>query len=402
MLINFGKAFRIKNSGVLSPFLAFLIITAWMLLPADAGAQKLKPIKEPKVGLPASALSPWVYGVWMHPGMFGPEEETATAKIRETLDFYSQAGINTVIMLVKNTTGHVYYDSEIAIKDPAYGWDFFGVFLEEARKRNLAVHPWFCVFPEASLLGQVREHPEWLIVGPGREMVRTVNPALPEVRAYEISLMLELVKKYGTDWVHLDYIRFPCEPTEPYFSYDARTLQLFKEETGIDFNALKARDSGNPYWNVWLEWNREQVTRLVRELQQELAKTGRQVKISAAVFPDPDNARVLIGQDWLEWGRQGLVDMLCPMLYTNDLPLFERLTKRALAARESVKKEGGTVLVCSGIGIGTSHNQSTSEIMLEEIRLARRAGANGVIFFSGSSLTDRFLNSLKAVFPGTK
>jgi uncharacterized lipoprotein YddW (UPF0748 family) len=360
--------------------------------------------------------------------MFGREKEAAVEKIRQTLDQYLKAGINSLFILVKNTTGHVYYESDIGVKDPAYDWDFFGLFLEEARKRKLVVQPWFCVFPETALLGQVREHPEWLIVGPGREMVRMVNPALPEVRAYEISLMVELVKKYGTDWVHLDYIRFPCEPTEPYFSRDPWTLQLFKEETGLDFNTLKARDSGNPYWNAWLEWNREQVKRFVLQLREELEKTGRQVKISAAVFPDPDNARVLIGQDWLAWGRQGLVDMLCPMLYTNDLQLFEKLTIRALVAKEPIRRESGagtlvagktqatagtyvkertpgrettvaaagsrTVLVCPGIGIGTSHNQATPEIMLEEIKLAREAGTNGVVFFSGGSLKEDFLKAL--------
>jgi uncharacterized lipoprotein YddW (UPF0748 family) len=401
-----------------------LVFASLMATPEAIARQKLKPIKEPKIGLPASALSSWVVGVWMHPGMFGREKETALEKMRKTLDEYLEAGINALFMMVKNTTGHVYYESEIGVKDPAYDWDFFGVFLEEARKRNMVVHPWFCVFPESALLGQVREHPEWLIVGPGREMVRTVNPALPEVRVYEISLMTELALKYGVDWIHLDYIRFPCEPTEPYFSHDARTRQLFLEETGIDFNALKARDSGNPYWNVWLEWNREQVTRFVRELRAELGKTGRQIMISAAVFPDSDNARVLIGQDWLEWGRQGLVDMLCPMLYTNDLALFDKLTKRALAARKpdgslglvdaggagqvkgatvsqvkessdgSQGKATNPVLVCPGLGIVTWHNQATPEIMLEEIRLAREAGADGVVFFSGGSLKGEFLKAL--------
>ncbi|MGB9894087.1 MAG: hypothetical protein ACPLRA_06700, partial [Candidatus Saccharicenans sp.] len=122
----------------------------------SASAQKLRPIKEPKIGLPASALNPWVVGVWMHPGMFGREKEAAVEKMDQTLDEYLKAGINSLFMLVKNTTGHVYYDSEIGIKDPAYDWDFFGVFLEEARKRNLSVHPWFCVFPETALLGKVR------------------------------------------------------------------------------------------------------------------------------------------------------------------------------------------------------------------------------------------------------
>jgi len=338
----------------------------------------------------------------MHPGLFGPKQDEAVSKMRTVLDDYAKAGINTLIMLVKDTSGYVYYQSDIGLKDPAYDWDFFGVFLSEARKRNMVVHPWFCVFPEGALLGQVRQHPEWLIVGPAREMVRTVNPALPEVRAYEISLMIELVKKYGVDWVHLDYIRFPCEPTEPYFSHDPKTLQLFKDETGIDFNSLKARDSGNPHWNAWLGWNRQQVTRFVKELKDELLTTGRQVRISTAVFPDADNARVLIGQDWEKWAQQGLIDMLCPMIYTNDTALFDRLTKRAVAIGlgSSGEKTGGEakllrkIMVCPGIGIGTSHNQSTPDIMMEEIRLARIAGADGVIFFSGNSLTAPFLNRM--------
>jgi uncharacterized lipoprotein YddW (UPF0748 family) len=148
-----------------------------------------------------------VRAVWMHPGFFGPDKPAALEKMRTTLDEYALAGINTLIMCVKNTSGHVYYASEIGVPDGAWKWDFFGTFLAEAKKRKMVVHPWFCVFPESALLGEVRQHPEWLIRSPEREMVGAVNPALPAARAYEISLMLEVVRKYDLDWVHLDYIR---------------------------------------------------------------------------------------------------------------------------------------------------------------------------------------------------
>ncbi len=331
-----------------------------------------------------------VRGVWMHPRFFGTEREPAIAKIRATLDRYAAAGINTLFMLVKDTSGYVYFQNRTGVSDPAYSWDFFGTFLEEARTRRMTVHPWFCVFPEGAILGEVRAHPEWLITGRGGEMVRTVNPALPEVRAYEIGLMTELAARYPVEWIHLDYIRFPCDPEEPFFSYDTRTRELCKGETGVDPLALKAKDSGNPFWNVWLEWNRDRVTKFVAELRDALRSGGRKVKISAAVFPDPDNARVLIGQDWGRWAAEGLVDMLCPMFYTNDTALFERLARKAAALPQ------GGVLLCPGIGIGTSHNQATPEIMMEEIGLSRTAGAAGVVFFSSSSLTDSFLEILAA------
>jgi uncharacterized lipoprotein YddW (UPF0748 family) len=341
-------------------------------------------------GVAATSLRRPVRGVWMHPGFFGPDKAAAVAKIRSTLDQYARADINTLIMLVKDTAGHVFYSSEIGVPHPDWTWDFFAVFLDEAKKRRMVVQPWFCVFPESGILGQVRQHPEWLIRSPRGEMVGAVNPALPAARDYERSLMLEVVRKYDVGWVHLDYIRYPCEPSEPFFSFDAETLRLFKEDTGIEMASVKSRDTGNPAWNVWLGWSRDRVTLFVRELRDALAATGKKVRISAAVFPDAVNARVAIGQDWAAWGREGLVDMLNPMLYTNDVKLFESL------AREAVGSAEGRTLVCPGIGIGTSHNQNTPEGMIEEMRITKRVGGSGVVFFSSSSLKEPFLEALKA------
>jgi uncharacterized lipoprotein YddW (UPF0748 family) len=326
----------------------------------------------------------------MHPGFFGPEKTAALEKIRATLDEYRAAGINTLIVLVKDGAGYVYYPSRIAVRNPQWTWDFFGELLAEARKRDMQVHPWFCVFPETSILGRVRERPEWLIQGPRRELVGTVNPALPAVRDYERSLIMEVAARYQTDWVHLDYIRFPCEPTEPYFSFDAETLRLFKDYSGVDLADVKAHDSGNMIWNEWLEWNRDQVAQFVRELRESLKATSRKVGISAAVFPDAENAKVLVGQDWGAWAKEGLVDMLCPMLYTNHASFFEKLTKQA------VERGRGFCQVCPGIGIGTSHNQNTPEGMIEQIRMSKSLGADGVVFFSSGSLTAPFLDKLKA------
>jgi uncharacterized lipoprotein YddW (UPF0748 family) len=334
-----------------------------------------------------------IRGVWAHPGFFGTEKEAALSKIKATLDEYVQAGINTVIILVKSTSGHIYFQSQIGVQDPAYNWDFFGAFFEEAKKRNISVHPWFCVFPESAVLGQVRQHPEWLITNDKGQIVPTANAALPQVREYELSLMKELLKKYPVDWIHLDYIRFPCSPEEPYFSFDAQTRSLFEKARGQDPLAIKAKDSGNLFWNEWIEWNGEQVTQFVRELRAAVKTTGRPVKISAAVFPAADKAKVLIGQDWELWVKEGLIDMLCPMLYTNLTSLFEKYSRRAVEVGQ------GRLLVCPGIGIGTSHNQNTPDGMLEQMNITRRLGASGVIFFSGYSLTEEFLRKLKSMPP---
>ncbi len=330
-----------------------------------------------------------IRGAWIYPGFFGADSITAHAKMKSVLDEYVQAGINTLVILVKSTSGHVYFKSQIAPVDPAFEWDFFALFLQEAMQRNMIVHPWFCVFPEGAIAGTVRQHPEWLIRSKKGELVTSVNPALPEVRQYEISLMMELVRNYAVDWIHLDYIRYPCEPTEVYFSFDAQTRAIFKNYSGEDPLNWKSNDSGNLLWNEWIEWNAGQVTQFVRELRTALRSVPRPIKISAAVFPDAANARVLIGQDWAQWTEQGLVDMLCPMLYTNHHSFFEKYVKRAITIAR------GHCQICAGIGIGTSHNQNTPEGMVEQLRISRNLGCDGIIFFSSNSLKDEFLKKLK-------
>jgi len=366
-----------NRKGVIIPV---LVIFVFLAAAQEAGAGRR---------LPETAGE--VRAVWLHPGLFGPLRDAAAAKITAILDGYVKAGINTLIILVKNTTGHIYFQSQIGVADPAYGYDFFDLFLSEARKRKMTVHAWFCVFPEGAILGEVRQHPEWLIRDKERRFVATANPALPAVRQYEINLMLELVRRYSVDWVHLDYIRYPCDPIEPNFSFDPETLRLFKEFSGVDLLQVKAHDSGNMIWNAWLEWNRDQVTKFMRELKEALGSIGRRVQVSAAVFPDPVNATVLIGQDWPRWAADGLVDMLCPMLYTNHTDFFKRAVGRAMEAAR------GRSLVCPGIGIGTSHNQNTPEGMAEQVRISRELGAAGVVFFSGSSLGEPFLERLKTL-----
>ncbi len=56
-------------------------------------------------GAAGASLDMPVRGVWMHPGFFGPDKAAAVEKMRTTLDEYAKAGINTLIMLVKNDLG---------------------------------------------------------------------------------------------------------------------------------------------------------------------------------------------------------------------------------------------------------------------------------------------------------
>jgi len=54
--------------------------------------------------------------------------DAAAAKIPAVLDAYVKAGIDSLFILVKNTTGHVYFQTQTGVPDPAYGYDFFDLF----------------------------------------------------------------------------------------------------------------------------------------------------------------------------------------------------------------------------------------------------------------------------------
>lgn len=81
-----------------------------------------------------------VHGVWLHPNFFRSDSIAAHAPIKSVLDEYLQAGINTLMRLVKTTSGDVYFRRALAPMAPAFHWDLFAVFRREAKQRHLVVH----------------------------------------------------------------------------------------------------------------------------------------------------------------------------------------------------------------------------------------------------------------------
>lgn len=195
----------------------------------------------------------------------------------------------------------------------------------------------------------------------------------------------ELLNKYDIDGIHLDYIRFPVNQR---FSYDKATCESFKKEYGYSPLEVK-HDCGSMVWSEWIKWNAKHVTALIKEIKETINKSGRNVVLGVDVFPDHVTAQVLIGQDWELWAKEGIVDFICPMLYTNNTDLFRRFVK------EAVKAADGKCLVYPGIACRSSHNKNTPEGVAQEVKIAREAGADGVVFFSGFSLNEEFINKLK-------
>ena len=311
--------------------------------------------------------------VWISSTVFEDDEKEATNHLKELLDKYSEIGIN-----------HLFCFSSLMYQHQKK-WDFLEILIKEAHEKNIKVHSIICPYRKVKLEGEIKEHPEWLIRGKKGEIYLNLNMANSEAREYFKREIIQALK-YDIDGIHLDGIRFPINQG---YSYDKATCEAFKKEFGespLDVH----QDCGSMVWCEWIKWNANHITTLVREIKEILNKSGKDVVLGVDVFPDSETAKVLIGQDWELWAKEGYVDIICPMQYTNDFDVFRKSVKK------SVKIANGKCMVFSGIGIRSAHNDNTPEGVVQEVKIAREEGADGVVFFFASSLTDEFMDKLKS------
>ncbi len=311
-------------------------------------------------------------GIWIHQGMFDPDLGKATAQMDSLFIRYAAIDINNIFCF------------NALKEDHPLGWDFLQVLIEEGKKHGMGIHP--IIYPgyQVNLEKALVEHPDWLIRDMNGQVMPHFNLALPEVRQYWIDRVKDALS-YDIAGIHLDYIRFPLNQG---YSYDSLTCAMFRQEWG--FSPLEvSHDSGSMIWCEWIKWNARQVTALVTGIRDVIKESGKSVLLGADVFPDAGLSFYEIGQDWASWMQTGLVDIVCPMLYTSNPEHFRSYVLRALEAAD------GKCAVHPGIGIATSHNRISKKTLVEEVEITREFSCNGFAFFSGYSLTPDMIDTLR-------
>lgn len=321
-----------------------------------------------------------VRAVCLHDYMFSAQKDSAIVLLENILDQYSTIGINYIAC---------FFDLSSQARD----YDFLEVMIEKAHQRNIEVHPIVHPGYRVKLEGEIKEHPEWLIRGKKGEIYPNLNLANPEARQHILRKISGILQNYDVDGIRLDYVRFQLNGG---FSYDKATCEAFKKEYGespLEVN----QDAGSVMWCKWIEWNADQVTTLVKDVKELIVKSGKDIQLSADVFPGREAAKIEIAQDWGRWAKEGIVDVLCPMIYTNNLEVFREAVKDAVATAN------GQCLIYPSIGVKSSHNTNTPDGVVESVKISREEGADGVYFFSGYSLKDEFITELKStVFKDNK
>ena len=311
--------------------------------------------------------------VCLHDYMFSLKKIEAITEIRDLLDKYTPIGINNLVC---------FFDLSSKPKD----YDFLKLLIREAHKRGMKVHPIIHPGYPVKLEGEIKQHPEWLIRGRKGEIYPNLNLANKEARDYILRRISYVLNNYDVDGIRLDYIRFQLHNG---FSYDKATCEVFKKEFGKSPLEVKD-DCGSIIWCEWIKWNAKHVTTLVREVNELIKESGKDIPLSVDVFPNLEASKVEIAQDWGRWAEEGIVDVLCPMIYTNNLDVFRNCVK------EAVKIANGRCLVYPTIGCTTSHNKNTPEGVVESVKISREEGADGIYFFSGYSFNDEIIKKLKS------
>jgi uncharacterized lipoprotein YddW (UPF0748 family) len=320
----------------------------------------------------------------------------------------ARAGITDLFVQVRGR-GDAYYESSIVpaalpLRDAwkRHGhYDPLRVVLESAHGRGIRVHAWMNVYlvqsGAAVPSGHVTlTHPEWVAVDRAGTPMTAISarrlkaawtegaylePGNTEVVHHFVDVVTELLARYPLDGIHMDYVRYPALDV----GYSETMRAGFRRMTGVDPLELDANEAGlrrergdagyTELQRQWMGFKAAQVSALVASVHDAVRAMRPEAILSAAVKPDPDQAYAQVGQDWVRWVREGMVDVVVPMMYSTSRTV---IGDQARALSRVVPPER----VWAGIAV---YNQSLAAAEAK-IRTCRDAGLGGISIFSYNSL----------------
>lgn len=197
-------------------------------------------------------------------------------------------------------------------------------------------------------------------------------PSHPDNQKLEVDSMVEIVRRYGVDGIHFDYIRYP----DGEHCFCAGCRARFAKSTGTSIqrwpqDAMK----GGPAHDGWLEWRRSNITAVVKAVSEQARAVRPTIKLSAAVFPNWTADRDGVGQDWKLWCERGYMDFVCPMDYTTSNRRFRNLVEQQV-------QWAGKVPCYPGIGLSASTSEFGVDRVIDQIRITRQFGTRGFTIFN--------------------
>jgi len=309
-----------------------------------------------------------IRGIWLH--TYAPTNWDAV------MGTVKSANLNCLFFRA-GRGGNVVYRSQFLPRD---AWveqgdlDELQNAVEAAQRYGIELHAWrvnhhFGTAPDWLKEQMAKE--DRLANDPQGRQVLWLNPGDPRNQEHEFRAMLELLS-YPVAGVQFDYIRYPEVPHYD-FDYSEVSRREFEKATSIQLTDFPRQVLFGPLKIRYDDWQRDNITNLVRRVYYAVKDKNPQVAVSAAVWQRHRYYYALIKQDWMRWVREGILDFVCPMDYTADNDAFrERVA-------EQVLEVNGQIPIAVGIG---AYLHADEWQLVEQVKIARDLGADGFVIFA--------------------
>lgn len=240
----------------------------------------------------------------------------------QMLDELQGMGLNAVFVQVRPAADALYpsklvpwskFLTGIQGKDP--GYDPLAFMIAETHKRGMEFHAWFNPF-RANVDGKtdglaanhvMNQHPDWIVNANGKPYI---NPGIPDARAHIIDVIMEVVKNYEVDGIHMDDYFYP---TDGKFD-DAATFAAYNP------NHIDGLD----------DWRRDNINQFVSKLGKAIHTAKPALEYGISPFgvwrnasTDPTGSDTKAGvetyddmhADVRKWIQEEWIDYVIPQIY---------------------------------------------------------------------------------------
>jgi len=185
----------------------------------------------------------------------------------------------------------------------------------------------------------------------------------PQVRRWKIQQIVQALEASGADGVVLDYIRWPAGNSD---GYDAPAVEHFHELYGVSAFDVPPTDPR------WVRLRASYITDFLRELREARGSFPRKVTVGVYIDADPESELTAVGRDWPTWSKEGLIDELHQMLYTDN---FQAIYDGVRVGRS---RGGKSVRVVSCIDVYAGY-LTEPDLLRRGARTSFLAGADEVV-----------------------
>lgn len=359
---------------------------------SGVGARQMNRTQRSPSDSPA-ALKNWV---WVPIDAYKTQEDW-----KRGLDQMREAGVHAILPEIYDSHNAYYASHHLPMKR-----DVLGPLLPLAKAAGIEVHAWMWSMP-CNLPEMLQKHADWYNVNAKGESAATkpayvdyykfLDPGRPEVRAWVQQTVEELASIPDLAGVHLDYIRHPDSilPSglwskygivqdkvyPPYdYGYSEYERARYKKLHGVD--PMQIADPSHD--QQWVQFRLDMVVDLVNDFLAPAAKKHDKT-ITAAVFPGPTLARMMVRQDWARFHLDAFLPMLYNVFYQAGPEWVEKETEEAIY---TVKQPVYSGLFVHDIDVPTFERM---------VHAALDGGASGVALFSAGGMNDGKWKALRDI-----